>query len=836
MVDIDTLLSWNPDGLAAVGDELNATRRSLLDLQDEIWDGRPTSTWVGEAAESARTSHDQRRDALNDLVAEIAPVIMAIDTAAGTLRTAQQDVQNARQTIMGHGWTLSTSGGRVTANPPPDAEADDAVEQAVQSAVTTIADALTDAEQADTDLAAVLRSAERNEYDGGSSTLSDAGLPPHLAALSSSELVDYFLAHPEETAPYLDQLSTNEQQWLANELTTSLERLGGYGDWADLHGDGEPVEPMTDAELTQLNAQLAAFGSHPTVSTQVLNNLGPETYLEMQENLFVPSGYFGDDGDIPSPATVGETQRQLGALLAGGTSGTTAGSPGTDGHVSSEWVDRLVEHGAATEYDTTGGPGTQDDVNGLQLLGVAAGNPGHGSYFLNELGTAVERYEAEHGQYGSPWTRMPVGDRIDFTDVARDDTSSWYDVRSDYPPQHPTGQDPMTGVMEGLSHNPQAAQDFFTGDFEGATREGELDVANRSDYYLNHRDWDPDGIGSVGGVTGVDRFGDALVAATTQDPTPASVQVAEDAVAAAGDGTAIMDHGLEEDFGTIVGAYMPDVYGAYSDFPALQSGDTDPWLPGEQAVDMRARFSVEDLDNVLNQVGTDDEALQTVFGAGSAYASYGYDYGLSGAADGTLGTDAGATWEQRIEHVQSAVNSPFADIVGAMANGRVDHGIETGILEDLQTNQANDRYWEAGGWIVEKAAGQIPVVGFVASDPVGWAVDGITGANDVDTAEVQARAEAGQYIMATDGSLQAIATDSVYRNLPPEWFQQNAPELLGSDGAPVPMAQWTDEQADTWNRLANQPGPGSSAFQVAGDLTDQFSQAITQAEQRRGEG
>ena len=84
MVDIDTLLSWKPTDLSAVGDRLNEDRRTLLDLQDEVDDGYPPSTWTGDGSTSARTNHTRLRDDLNDLVAEIAPVITAIDTAAST--------------------------------------------------------------------------------------------------------------------------------------------------------------------------------------------------------------------------------------------------------------------------------------------------------------------------------------------------------------------------------------------------------------------------------------------------------------------------------------------------------------------------------------------------------------------------------------------------------------------------------------------------------------------------------------------------------------------------------------------------------------------------------
>ncbi|WZH51340.1 MAG: hypothetical protein PIR53_15110 [Nocardioides alkalitolerans] len=835
MVDIDTLLSWKPTDLSAVGDRLNEDRRTLLDLQDEVDDGYPPSTWTGDGSTSARTNHTRLRDDLNDLVAEIAPVITAIDTAASTILAAQQKVEAARQTIAARGWLLSTAGGQVRADPPAGAEEGDGDREAVQGAVDEITTALSDAQQADADLAAVLGSAESNQYDGGTGTLSDAGLPPHLQGLSESELVDYFMEHPEETAPYVDQLSTQQQQALGESLAGQLERLN-YGDWNYGEQETDPEDWLTDSELAQLNAQLAAFGHNSTVATTALNQIGPETYLELQQNLLMPHGDQGTEP--PTVGTMGESQRQLGALLAAGTSGITAdGQAGSTTHVAESWVDTLVDHASSTDYNYNWGT---DTVNGLQLLGVAAGEPGHGSYFLNRLGSEVERYEVEYmaENGGHPWNQWSTGPdaRLDYTAYGADDSRSWedfmYDDRLD--PGTPSGFDPMAGVFEGMSHNPDAARDFLSGDPYVA--EGQDAPANRIDYYLNDREWDISPHEDEW-VTGMRHFGDALVSATTESPTPVSADLAEQAVTAA-QGGALDDYpSLQRDYSTILGAYMPDVYDAFSGPGAqdLQSqGDTNPWLPGEQTADMRARFSEAELRDVLQQVGQDETAGQNLTGAATLYANYGYDAVFSGAVDaGAEGQDLTGQWNSRLDNAISSVNSPFADVVGSLGEGYSEHLRAEGLRADQEASNAGDGYWQAGGYVANKLAGEIPFVGAVAPDVVDLAVDGITGLNDVDTTN-EVRADIGSYVYNTEGALQGVAEGAVYRNLPVDYLQQYAPELVGPDGRAVPMNEWTQAQADAWAGLNGTSGPGGVAGQLSSDLADQLDGSASQTERQDG--
>src|SRR5687768_864067 len=82
VVTIAQLESWQPARLSSIADDLNTHRSKLVDLQDEIDDGRPPASWVGVDSFYAEQKHTELAERLVDDVAEIATVISALDTAA----------------------------------------------------------------------------------------------------------------------------------------------------------------------------------------------------------------------------------------------------------------------------------------------------------------------------------------------------------------------------------------------------------------------------------------------------------------------------------------------------------------------------------------------------------------------------------------------------------------------------------------------------------------------------------------------------------------------------------------------------------------------------------
>jgi hypothetical protein len=71
VTSIETVLSWRPEQLSSVVDDLITCRRTLVDLQDELDDGAPPASWISASAALAQPAHQALGDDLADLVAEI---------------------------------------------------------------------------------------------------------------------------------------------------------------------------------------------------------------------------------------------------------------------------------------------------------------------------------------------------------------------------------------------------------------------------------------------------------------------------------------------------------------------------------------------------------------------------------------------------------------------------------------------------------------------------------------------------------------------------------------------------------------------------------------------
>lgn len=170
------------------------------------------------------------------------------------------------------------------------------------------------------------------------------------------------------------------------------------------------------------------------------------------------------------------------------------------------WIDQITAEVPTSPY-YDGGDGRPDRANALTVL-LNSGR--YGDAFLGQISTQVYDYERKVGdERGKVWE--PRGS----------DLTSPFGV---YDAQGLRFRDPMTGVMNALGHNPQAAQSFLDG---GPTRTVKIDghdvrVSDRLAYLVIDRRWDIDN--TNGGA-----LGSALEAATTKlrDSGPAG-QVSAD--------------------------------------------------------------------------------------------------------------------------------------------------------------------------------------------------------------------------------------------------------------------------------------------------------------------
>jgi hypothetical protein len=196
MTSIATVLSWKPDQLSGVVDDLIACRRTLVDLQDELDAGAPPASWISAAAALARPAHQELGADLADLVAEISMVLTSIEAESQSLVLARRQLEDAVEHARSSGFTVDTATGNVVDARPNDelteTEADDRQAQC-DEIVDRIEQALRSAVSADEELAAALdRAATGLDLPGSDlSDASDAG---------ASEAGDDVLPPPEGSA------------------------------------------------------------------------------------------------------------------------------------------------------------------------------------------------------------------------------------------------------------------------------------------------------------------------------------------------------------------------------------------------------------------------------------------------------------------------------------------------------------------------------------------------------------------------------------------------------------------------------------------------------------
>ena len=200
----------------------------------------------------------------------------------------------------------------------------------------------------------------------------------------------------------------------------------------------EGEEPPSADDIERLNSLLAAYGDDSTVAAALLNDLGPEGMLHVQQTMLATAPTLAGRDDV-----VGESQRLWGQTLAAGTSGLDDGHSGPAEHVSQAWLDGLVDAAGKGSMPVDGFD--IDDTysismngyapSGYQLLGPLLRDDGHSSHFLTTIGDSMESYEkafvAENGT--SPWYGPMIDVRaLDLTDGAPDD---YLDLRDyDQPP------------------------------------------------------------------------------------------------------------------------------------------------------------------------------------------------------------------------------------------------------------------------------------------------------------------------------------------------------------------------------------------------------------------
>jgi hypothetical protein len=371
---------------------------------------------------------------------------------------------------------------------------------------------------------------------------------------------------------------------------------------ADLAAKGEK---LTDDELLELDRVLAADHDDMRFATDFATRLGARGTLTFWTLMANPaSGTFTDERRY---ATVTALQQHLGLTLA------TAGRSGSA--AMRQWKQDMIGQGGLRvpthrATDTAPGPFGYQVMSSLMRYGR------YDRGFLLDYGTSLVDFERRSGKSPNDlWIGDPSAAVTTFTFG-----SSANDV----------GHDPMTGLMDALSHNPAAATDFFKDQdtfayLTGPNADGSPARAWPLDslYYANDPGDRP--------IAGYDHLGHALEAATTGAPYPNphhlfhrtadTTAVAREVVRKYGNDASLIhtQSGIADSIGRVGAAYIDDIDNAvHGNAPGLNPFPADgrpTRLFGNSPQDQ------QDAIHFLSMLGQDRTAHGIVSAAQHAYTA-----------------------------------------------------------------------------------------------------------------------------------------------------------------------------------------------------------------------
>ncbi|MEH0473209.1 hypothetical protein QA943_30990 [Streptomyces sp. B21-097] len=436
------------------------------------------------------------------------------------------------------------------------------------------------------------------------------------------------------------------------ERTEALKEARSMVKLAQL-GDG-----MTTAQIAQMNKVFAKYEGDPLFNEKFATGLGGKGTLQFWAAMADPK----QDGYSRVPYQPSEERLKQLKALQGSLGRSLASATHSDSKEMRAWEEQVISLGSST-IDS------EDAANpyGFQVMSNLMREGSYDTKFLHDYGNALLKEDKRWDGPLSPsdfWTR---NSETDLNFGAKDDR----------------GQDPMTGFMQALGHNPDASLDFFSHD-------------KNFDYLASDRDWPSDGTGDndTGGSAGYRSLSHALEAATTghdydQGPSadlPAHTKDQADLMTKIVHGVSDPDDdfklhkGMEESFGQMTSEYMPDIHRALSGGDAGGSTLTDLYpLAGAQA-----KFSEQDITRYMYELGQTPDGYKALNIGESLYTTDLMGYHMANP-------DAYGESTRQTIHEISARNSEVQGILGL---GRQDSDLQKSAEGDAQFNKNMDK-WKA---------------------------------------------------------------------------------------------------------------------------------------------
>ncbi|MEU1790966.1 DUF6571 family protein [Streptomyces sparsogenes] len=479
---------------------------------------------------------------------------------------------------------------------------------------------------------------------------------------------------------------------------------------------GEP----SIAELTELKQLLSDNAKDREFTVDFYKALGPRDALRFEAQIALDASAEGDKTQFKLAHSI---QTSMGEALATATRPPTGkDDPSTAfredrDYLGKAWQTELKRVGR--ERLPLGMNNSRIEPRGYQVLGTLLR---HGSYdksFLVPIADDMVTLERKHPNAWSWADNAYAGDGMDKFGLNLDKDGG-------------PGWDPMTGLLEGLGHSPEASTEFFHGSTGGGEHDGLKKLSNL-DYFLgdkhgeNARQWLPDATGGIASpgaedkIFGKEALGHALESATSGRPydsdAPSKDHTQEEAdifravvkkVAASpdlfkGDGDFAS---IADSLGNMSAEYMHDIQRVYaggdeSDY--IKHTGAEPDFTGERGA----------LDLFLKTTAEDSEAYSTITHAQQAVTTEMFREAITQRGD-----------NEDIKGVAATAATAGARIEGVTAEGRAD-AIEAADNSVKKIEEYNKSLEDGDGWLGRFAdlgmstINTVPVVGDVA----GWAIE-----------------------------------------------------------------------------------------------------------------